>query len=47
MYEVTKWAPARPIQDLGKAFQKFFNKKSKYPKFKTFLVINFLNLEFV
>ena len=32
--EVSKWATQKAIQDLGDAFAKFFQKKSKYPRFK-------------
>lgn len=32
--EVSKYCPQQAIQDLGKAFKKFFEKKSGYPKFK-------------
>ena len=34
MLEVTKWAPQKAILDLGNAFEKFFKKEAKYPKFK-------------
>jgi putative transposase len=33
-YDVTKWACQKPIQDLGNAFQRFFDKKARYPRFK-------------
>jgi len=32
--EVTKWAPQKSIQNLDDAFKRFFQKKSKYPRFK-------------
>ena len=34
MLEVTKVAPQQAIKNLVQAFKRFFNKKSKYPKFK-------------
>lgn len=35
LYDVTKSAPQEAIIDLGTAFQRFFNKKAQYPRFKT------------
>ena len=32
--EVTKWAPQKAIQDLGDAFNRFFKKQTRYPRFK-------------
>jgi putative transposase len=32
--ELSKWVPQKAIQDLGDAFSNFFQKKSRYPKFK-------------
>jgi putative transposase len=34
VYEVTKYACQQPFIFLGKAFQAFFDKRTKYPKFK-------------
>lgn len=34
IYEVTKYASQQPFIHLQRAFQGFFNKKSKYPKYK-------------
>lgn len=34
MLEVTSYAPAYAVQNLGVAFRRFFQKKSHYPKFK-------------
>ncbi len=34
MMEVTKWAVAEAVWNLGKAFGRFFKKTSKYPKYK-------------
>jgi putative transposase len=34
MLDVTKCAPLAALSNLGDAFQKFFTKKAKYPKFK-------------
>lgn len=34
MQEVTKVAPQQAIKNLGKAFNRFFHKKGKYPRFK-------------
>ena len=34
MLEVTKCAPQMAIQNLGKAFKNFFEKKGQYPRFK-------------
>jgi putative transposase len=34
MQEVTKVAPQQAIKNLGKAFQRFFKKQGKYPRFK-------------
>jgi len=34
MLEVTKSSPQQSIKDLGKAFKRFFDKNSGYPKFK-------------
>ena len=34
MYEVTKSAPQQAIKNLGNAFQRFFKKQGKYPRFK-------------
>lgn len=32
--EVSKWAPAKAIMNLGDSFKSFFEKKTKHPKFK-------------
>ena len=34
MYEVTKSAPQQAIKNLGNAFERFFKKQGKYPRFK-------------
>ncbi len=34
MYEVTKAAPQQAIKNLGNAFDRFFKKQGKYPRFK-------------
>ncbi len=34
VYQVTKYASQQPFIHLGRAFQSFFNKKAKYPKYK-------------
>ena len=34
MYEVTKSAPQQAIKNLGNAFDRFFKKQGKYPRFK-------------
>jgi putative transposase len=34
MFEVTKCAPQLAIMDLGEAFQRFFKKQTKFPRFK-------------
>lgn len=34
VYEVTKYACQQPFIHLGKAFDRFFSKKAKYPKYK-------------
>ncbi len=34
MYECSKAAPQKALEHLGKAFKRFFAKKSKFPKFK-------------
>lgn len=34
MFEVTKCAPQLAIMDLGEAFQRFFKKQAKFPRFK-------------
>jgi putative transposase len=34
MYDVSKWVTQRAVLNLGDAFQNFFKKKSRFPKFK-------------